>query len=242
MNEKTFADHAKRVIDETQRDGSNFGKRPAVFRAQESLVEHVKSLNLIRENQDLLDVGCGGGDFCKIFMDSFKIRAHGLTIDQEEKRTAELLGIDVVTADMHDIPFPSETFDLVLASHVLEHSISPIIALSEWRRILKKDGVIIVWGPVGRDFEGKDDGTCVYGCKDHLITPTLWQYKWLFKLTHLSINVEFDLPYQISNDKMQRHYSNLRKKRRVLNRFKLDFIQRKIPGTAQLFILEKEKE
>jgi SAM-dependent methyltransferase len=37
-----------------------------------------------------------------------------------------------------------ETYDIVLASHVLEHVANPLRALREWRRVLRPSGVILV--------------------------------------------------------------------------------------------------
>jgi SAM-dependent methyltransferase len=37
-----------------------------------------------------------------------------------------------------------ESYDLVLSSHTLEHSANPLRALSEWRRILAKEGVLVI--------------------------------------------------------------------------------------------------
>ncbi len=42
---------------------------------------------------------------------------------------------------------PSETYDFVLSSHVLEHSANPIAALSEWLRVLKLGGVLVILVP-----------------------------------------------------------------------------------------------
>jgi SAM-dependent methyltransferase len=39
---------------------------------------------------------------------------------------------------------PSAAYDFVLASHVLEHVANPLLALSEWKRILRDGGALIV--------------------------------------------------------------------------------------------------
>jgi len=39
---------------------------------------------------------------------------------------------------------PAATYDFVLASHVLEHIANPILALSEWKRLLKDQGVLVL--------------------------------------------------------------------------------------------------
>jgi SAM-dependent methyltransferase len=47
-----------------------------------------------------------------------------------------------VVADMHHIPFPDETFDTIVATHILEHSKTPQQALFEMLRVIKNNGVI----------------------------------------------------------------------------------------------------
>ena len=66
--------------------------------------------------------------------------------------------IKVTTADLYDkradlklditkIDLPDESYDMVIANHVLEHVSSYEAALSELRRILKPDGTMIVSFP-----------------------------------------------------------------------------------------------
>lgn len=49
------------------------------------------------------------------------------------------------------IPFKDETFDIVYASHVLEHCPWYLLdfTLNEWRRVIKKGGAIEIWVPDG---------------------------------------------------------------------------------------------
>ena len=42
---------------------------------------------------------------------------------------------------------PSETYDFVLSSHLLEHTANPILALNEWMRLLKDQGLLILFLP-----------------------------------------------------------------------------------------------
>lgn len=39
---------------------------------------------------------------------------------------------------------PSNGYDFVLSSHMLEHTANPILALSEWKRLLKGQGVLVL--------------------------------------------------------------------------------------------------
>lgn len=50
--------------------------------------------------------------------------------------------------DVQDIPFSDESFDLVFASHVLEYPEDDRKAMSEIRRILRKDGIAILPVPL----------------------------------------------------------------------------------------------
>ncbi len=42
---------------------------------------------------------------------------------------------------------PPETYDFVLSSHMLEHTANPILALTEWIRLLKEGGLLILLLP-----------------------------------------------------------------------------------------------
>lgn len=42
---------------------------------------------------------------------------------------------------------PSDNYDFVLSSHMLEHTASPILALIQWKRLLKKDGTLVLIVP-----------------------------------------------------------------------------------------------
>lgn len=56
-------------------------------------------------------------------------------------------GLDWVQGDFQALPFRSECFDMVVASHVLEHCENPARALLETRRVLKRGGGLRLWVP-----------------------------------------------------------------------------------------------
>jgi SAM-dependent methyltransferase len=53
-----------------------------------------------------------------------------------------------VKMDVHSIPFPDNSFDVVFCNHVLEHVDDDILACSEFNRVLKSDGWGILQSPV----------------------------------------------------------------------------------------------
>lgn len=52
-----------------------------------------------------------------------------------------------IICDIHSLPFKDAEFDFVYCSHVLEHAVAPMIALSEIYRVLKKGGEALLWIP-----------------------------------------------------------------------------------------------
>lgn len=61
------------------------------------------------------------------------------------------IGIDSVLEapynDALNLPFDDESLDYVFSSHCLEHIPKYIDALEEWKRVLKKDGVLFLYLP-----------------------------------------------------------------------------------------------
>lgn len=66
--------------------------------------------------------------------------------------TADLLNPHVaVQMDITNIDYPSETFDIIYCSHVLEHVPCPQRAMQEFRRVLKPDGWAAVAVPINSE-------------------------------------------------------------------------------------------
>ena len=78
-----------------------------------------------------LDIGCSNSPYIKYFPNRI-----GLDVQDGSN-------IDVV-ADAHKLPFENEKFDNILCTEVLEHLHSPHLAISEMKRVLKKDGKLIL--------------------------------------------------------------------------------------------------
>lgn len=61
------------------------------------------------------------------------------------------IGVDYVHDAARDLPFEDGTFDLIYASHILEHVpwFQTLATLQEWVRVLKVGGAVEVWVPDG---------------------------------------------------------------------------------------------
>ncbi len=96
--------------------------------------------------KDILDVGFGQGYSLKKFKErGFNVK--GITLSEQEYRDFEIQGYDVHIMDMSFLDFDDESFDLVWCRHALEHSVMPFISLKEFRRVLRRGGVLFVEVP-----------------------------------------------------------------------------------------------
>lgn len=82
-------------------------------------------------DKKVLDIGSGGSSYGRFF-------PNRLTMDVSEKSQPDIV------ADAHKLPFENDTFEIVLCTEVLEHLMFPAIAISEMRRVLKDDGIVIL--------------------------------------------------------------------------------------------------
>jgi SAM-dependent methyltransferase len=59
-----------------------------------------------------------------------------------------------------------ESYDLLISSHVIEHIANPLKALAEWKRVLRKDGILMVVAPDKRYTYDRYRPTTTFG---HLV-------------------------------------------------------------------------
>lgn len=101
----------------------------------------------------ILDIGCADGMFTKVILD--------------KSHAKEIVGIDVLensvkwarkhwkkqkalhfeVGNAHKLRFRARTFNAVFALEMMEHIPDPDLALKEMRRVLKKDGYLVVLVP-----------------------------------------------------------------------------------------------
>lgn len=120
------------------------------WRTAENSAGHL--LPHLRPGQSLLDVGAGPGT---ITMDLAALVAPGrvtateisedaLALSRTEAAGRGVTTVDFAVADIHALPFPDDTFDVVHAHQVLQHVTDPIRALAEMRRVCRPGGVVAV--------------------------------------------------------------------------------------------------
>jgi SAM-dependent methyltransferase len=135
-----------------------YGKIPARHRyelfferyrsAAEIVTADLKARGMHRTKIRVLDVGCGEG-FFKFFLTDVAAEWHGIEIWKDRAEYCERLGYQVHRLDMEqdDLPWSDGHFDVVLASHVIEHIHNVPRVLGQMQRVLKPDGLLLVATP-----------------------------------------------------------------------------------------------
>lgn len=102
----------------------------------------------LRTSGALLDVGCATGLFLNEMRQYGSWALAGIEPDVRAATYAiERFGLDVFNGQIEAAPWPDESFDVITLWDVLEHLPAPGHALCQLRRLLKKQGVIIVSVP-----------------------------------------------------------------------------------------------
>ena len=121
---------------------------PAFAKRSQLILEAIDQ----KQPTTILDAGCGRGFY-----------VHAFTYFNSLK---EICGIDVMdkyltvakkhitdkrvhlqNASIYKLPYPDNHFDVVVSSEVMEHLEDDVKALKELKRVLKKDGIILITVP-----------------------------------------------------------------------------------------------
>ena len=109
-------------------------------------VAEIISENISQNALRILVIGCGTGIEAAILAQ--KLGADVVGVDMENKFDPEAKKYArLEVGDATSLRFPDGHFDLVYSYHVLEHINRPIIALTEMKRVLKKEGGYFVGVP-----------------------------------------------------------------------------------------------
>lgn len=96
----------------------------------------------------VLDVGCGVGDFLEMYPHSYGVDNNRSAVEHCKKK-----GLNCRLGNAYNLPFKGESFNGIYCSQLLEHLSEPEKAIREFRRILRKDGKIIIIVPTKSGFD-----------------------------------------------------------------------------------------
>ena len=103
-------------------------------------------LKFIGTNQTILDIGCGDGSL-GMEIKTKSNRVWGIDISSKairlaKRRLDKVFCTDIESDNLHFLP--RQYFDLIILADVLEHLRNPDRVLLHMKRLLKKDGIIII--------------------------------------------------------------------------------------------------
>ncbi|PWW00226.1 methyltransferase family protein [Hoeflea marina] len=134
-------------------ESENYGSGMAgyVMRRSHSLIEDEFSSD--RHFSDVLEVGAGSGihlSFVRHSFDSYTMTDGYEPMLAQLEAVRDRSGNPNVRVELKDaarLDYPDNTFDRLIATHVLEHMPSAHMVLEEWKRVVKPGGVISVVVP-----------------------------------------------------------------------------------------------
>jgi ubiquinone/menaquinone biosynthesis C-methylase UbiE len=97
--------------------------------------------------REVLDAGCGVGYGTRLLAEHGPARLVGVDVSSEALAHAPANGAEWVQADLRELPFPADSFDLVVCFEVIEHVEEQERVLDELRRVLRKDGILLISSP-----------------------------------------------------------------------------------------------
>jgi ubiquinone/menaquinone biosynthesis C-methylase UbiE len=162
------------------------------------------SKDAINHRPKVLDAGCGEGHLIQKIHEKYEdFDYHGIDITTIALKKAKercpygtFIKMDIIAME-----YPSETFDFVICSEVLEHLYEYKKAMKELMRIVKKGGYLIITVPneplwtVGRFLLGNKP----IKAPDHVNSFTPRKIYRLVKQTHeKEVNLPFKLPFFLS--------------------------------------------
>lgn len=96
----------------------------------------------------ILVAGTGSGLEAALVHEEFNIPTIGIDINiKSQPRKMTKKGLMFERQDIQNLAFKDDTFSLIYSYHVLEHVSDHVIAISEFRRVLKPGGVLFIGFP-----------------------------------------------------------------------------------------------
>jgi len=146
------------INDEAQKRGKENYVHGYSVREALRLKDQAATLDDIIHNDSLfpkgslvLEAGCGVGAQTKIIATknpdsnfvSVDLSADSIEEAKEMIHSLDISNVELMQADIYELPFKDETFDSVIVCFVLEHLHNSIQALKELKRVLKRGGTMI---------------------------------------------------------------------------------------------------
>jgi SAM-dependent methyltransferase len=140
-------------VDGLERTSERYGEHHRAERSREFVFAEPERRALFSRyvggpGRRVLDVGCRYGALTRSYVEGNEVV--GVDVDREALAEAAKLGIETHWADADaPLPFPDESFDVVVAGELLEHIRDPGGLVDEAARVLRPGGRLVASVPNG---------------------------------------------------------------------------------------------
>lgn len=107
------------------------------------IIRYIESKSLKYIDKEILDIGCGKGDYTYFFGKRNKV----IGIDLQNVVKEKYRNFNFQIADATSLPFQDNTFDVIISFDVIEHIENDKKMMTESYRVLKKGGKIFFGTP-----------------------------------------------------------------------------------------------
>lgn len=139
-------EHNANIVDQFTKQAIPFTQLPGHLDSIQMLIE----MSDLTPEDNVLDVACGPGlvlcEFAKIANRATGIDITNTMLEQAQKRQSEL-NLTNITWDLGDVtelPYPSESFSVVITRYSFHHFVEPDKVLAEMFRVCKPNGTILI--------------------------------------------------------------------------------------------------
>ena len=141
MDNKTFYDNLYQDEEE---------KKSFEVRSKIEVFKFIARNNKISfNNKTVLDIGFGSGNILEIIK-KLGAKCFGVEISQTAVDRLQNKEYQLKCTDGTTLPYKNNFFDIVIASHTIEHIQDEYKILEEIRRVLKPGGLVIIGVPTGK--------------------------------------------------------------------------------------------
>lgn len=137
------------VLDKTYTLGRKT-KRACRYRLKRRTYEVIKAIKKHHSSRinAILDIGAAEGLMLgEIKREFLNTKCLGLEYSQELIDACEDKSIEIIQGNAQNLPFQDNSFDVAVATAIIEHLSQPLKMLTEAHRVLKKDGILITTTP-----------------------------------------------------------------------------------------------
>ncbi|SHO80458.1 hypothetical protein MNB_SV-15-1326 [hydrothermal vent metagenome] len=127
------------------------GSREDIKKRVEVYLPYIEKLSTIKDNIEILDVGCGRGEWLELLKENGYNKIKGIDINRIMVSKSQELGLDVKEYDVIEYlkSLESNSLSVITGFHIIEHLPFEILMkmFEESYRVLKKGGLVIFETP-----------------------------------------------------------------------------------------------